>query len=82
MPKRLLKHFSRREKQTTFVAIGALRVGEIIKREVNDPEWNYLVAVYKIIYFIVLLRARRPKMNVLSTGIDISDYSLKSLRVV
>ena len=42
------------------------------------PEWNYLVAVYKIIYFIVLLRARRPKLNVLS----ISDYSLKSLRVV
>ena len=26
LPKRLLKHFSRREKQTTFVAIGALRV--------------------------------------------------------
>ena len=46
------------------------------------PEWNYLVAVYKIIYFIVLLRARRPKLNVLSRGIGISDYSLKSLRVV
>ena len=29
MPKRLLKHFSRREKQTTFVAIGALRVNII-----------------------------------------------------
>ena len=26
MPERLLKHFSRREKQTTFVAIGALKV--------------------------------------------------------
>ena len=26
MPQRLLKHFSRRKKQTTFVAIGALRV--------------------------------------------------------
>ena len=26
LPWRLLKHFSRREKQTTFVAIGALRV--------------------------------------------------------
>ena len=26
LPLRLLKHFSRREKQTTFVAIGALRV--------------------------------------------------------
>ena len=26
LPKRLLKHFSRREKQTTFVAFGALRV--------------------------------------------------------
>ena len=25
LPQRLLKHFSRREKQTTFVAIGALR---------------------------------------------------------
>ena len=26
LPKRLLKHFSRREKRTTFVVIGALRV--------------------------------------------------------
>ena len=26
LPLRLLKHFSRREKQTTFVAIGALKV--------------------------------------------------------
>ena len=26
LPLRLLKHFSRREKQTTFAAIGALRV--------------------------------------------------------
>ena len=26
LPKRLLKHFSRREKQTTYVGIGALRV--------------------------------------------------------
>ena len=26
LPLRLLKHFSRREKQTTFVAIGTLRV--------------------------------------------------------
>ena len=32
LPLRLLKHFSRREKQTTFVAIGALRV----KIEVNQ----------------------------------------------
>ena len=29
LPKRLFKHFSRREKQTTFVAIGSLRVQEI-----------------------------------------------------
>ena len=28
LSKRLLKHFSRREKQTTFVAIGALRVNQ------------------------------------------------------
>ena len=33
MLKRLLKHFSRREKQTTFVAIGALRVNG---RELHD----------------------------------------------
>ena len=34
LPQRLLKHFSRREKQTTFVAIGALRVNtnfELVK---------------------------------------------------
>ena len=29
LPLRLLKHFSRREKQTTFVAIGALRVNHV-----------------------------------------------------
>ena len=30
LPSRLLKHFSRREKQTTFVAIGALRVNILV----------------------------------------------------
>ena len=32
LPWRLLKHFSRREKQATFVAIGALRVYNIFKK--------------------------------------------------
>ena len=35
LPERLLKHFSRREKQTTFVAIGALRVKNLYF-EVNN----------------------------------------------
>ena len=35
MPERLLKHFSRQEKQTIFVAIGALRVKNFLKSQAH-----------------------------------------------
>ena len=36
LSERLLKHFSRREKQTTFVAIGALRVKAFICHSIRN----------------------------------------------
>ena len=38
LSKRLLKHFSRREEQTTFVAIGALRVKE--EKRLEQSPWG------------------------------------------
>ena len=42
LPQRLLKHFSRREKKTNFVAIGALRV---LKEGLNTFHSFYLPAI-------------------------------------
>ena len=44
LPWRLLKHFSRREKQTTFVAIGTLRVKALhtVWHQVSQPLNNSL----------------------------------------
>ena len=42
LPYRLLKHFNRRKKQTTFVAIGALRVIIILIDEYADQSTNFV----------------------------------------
>ena len=42
LPQRLLKYFSRREKQTTFVAIGALRVK--IKFQIDLADGNSVLS--------------------------------------
>ena len=42
LPKKVLKHFSRREKQTTVVAIGALRVNSMQEKDFFSYDVNQI----------------------------------------
>ena len=63
LPLRLLKHFSRREKQMTFVAIGELRVNIS-----NDTKYCRLNSNSTFIMIANMARLLSPKRRSLSLG--------------